>query len=342
MTTSELKKAKRQILAKIKESDNFAILISDPDPDAVGSGLAMKKILDQMGKKSKLYSSYEIKKDYHYFPGIEEYIITDISELDLGQFNCLIFLDSAHKARVLDSNRQTEEFNLPKDVIIINIDHHPSNPLFGTINYCSEHISSAAEAVYMIFKDKIEISSNIATNILAGIIGDTGCFKFAVSYQIFNIASQLVQKGADHAYIIRNMFYSYPKNIILMNMDAIKNIKFVEAGKYEFIYTIMDGRKFGIEDIQRDQRWIVQEGVLKTLKDSSFSLVITPVDRNLTKMSFRSERYDVNKLAKEFEGGGHAKAAGATVKMPPEDIVAKLKELLKANKLKPLKKQVNG
>ncbi len=334
MKKEELKKSKEKIIKHIKENDNFAILISDPDGDAVGSGLAMQEILQKMDKECKLYSSFELP-DFTYLPRFGKYIIKDIATIDFTKFNSLIVLDSAHTYRLINKKIHPKGFDLPKDKFVINIDHHLDNSLFGNLNYVPDDpiISSVGEALYDIFHNEVNITSSIATNIFAAIVGDTGCFRYSnTSPSTFIAASKLLKAGSNMRQVIKNTFYNFEEKIVKMNIQAAQKIKIINSGKYKFAYTIINPDEFDLEYASRGQLFIIQE-ILKSTKGTNFSLKITKLKKDLTKLSFRSHDTAVRKIAKHMGGGGHEEAAGAIVQLPINECLKKLTKFLKTAKL---------
>jgi len=331
MKKKELEDSKEKILKKIDDSDNFAILVSDPDTDAVGTGLAMEEILESLGKSSKLYSSFDLK-DFSYLPRFEKFIIKDISKLDFSKFECLIVLDSAEPRRLVDETKGQKLNSIPKVSFIINIDHHASNILFGDINYVPTDpiISSTAEAVFDIFEKELKITKSLATNLLFAIIGDTASFKYTTSInpQLFRIVANLLEKGADHRMIVQETFYSYDPKIMKMNFEILNNFKTKKVGKYTYAYTFLDMDKYHLTDVHRYQVHIVKE-MLRSIKGTDFAVMIRFTKNKKTKLSFRSRNVEVVKLAEALGGGGHREAAAAPMNATKEEAIEKLNSLLK-------------
>jgi phosphoesterase RecJ-like protein len=334
MTPQELLQAKNKILNRVKKYDNFAILISDPDEDAVASGLALDEILDQMNKKVNLYSSYQLD-DFSYLPRVNHYIIKNINQVDLGQFTTIFILDSSDPFRLIDETKYGKDFLLPKEICTINVDHHPTNSLFGTINYVPvEMVSSTGEALYDIFHKEITITPTLATTLLAAIIGDTGCFKYSTntSPKTLRIAADLLEAGANHRHVIQNVFYSQSKDIVKANVSTLQSLTIEKVGSYTYSYTITDKEAFKNIVPNRNQRLLTQD-VLRSIKGTDFCVFITPVKKYMTKLSFRSRLYKVKPIAEYFGGGGHAEAAAATVDLSVKEVLLKLNHFLETVRL---------
>lgn len=327
---------KQKIIKKIESSKNIAVLISEPDGDSVGTGIALHEILKQKNKHSTLLSHFDLS-DFQYLPGIREYEVTDITKQDLGQFNLIITLDTAEERRLLDKeNAQRETFHLPEKSFVINIDHHPeTSSQFGDINVVLHNVSSTAEIVYTIFKEWFSMTPTIATNILNGIIRDTVCFRQpdVSPPQAFRIAAELIEFGADHELIVYRGYYSLEKEELQANLDAMGTYQIRKAGKYTFVYAVADNAEgaFSSED------FFVTNETLRSIRGTDFFVRLTPHGKNITACSFRSRRVEVYKIAEFLGGGGHKKSAGATVEKNPVDTIAAIEQYLHSNKLKPIK-----
>ncbi len=339
MNKKELQKARSQIIEKIEKSKNFCILVSDPDTDAVGSGLAMEEILGLMGKESKLYSSFELDK-FKYLPRFEKFIIKDISSIDFSQFECLIVLDSAEIHRLIDRTKGQKLEKFPKGSFVINIDHHDSNTMFADINYVPKNpiISCTSEALYDIFADKVKITKSLATNLLASIVGDTASFMYnsGLSPHLFRITAVLLEKGAKHRKIIYKTFYSYDPEILKMNFEVLNNFEIKKVGKYTYSYTYLDMDKYNLTDVNRYQVHFAKE-MLRSMEGVDFGVFARSNSKNETKLSLRSRKVEISKLAEKLGGGGHREAAGAPMDIPLKEALQKMEKLLKTIHLKELK-----
>jgi len=327
MNKKDLEIAKQKILDRIKNSDNFAILVSDPDEDAIGSGLAMEEILVQLGKQVKLFSSFEVDQ-YKYLPHNSRFIIKDITTIDYSDFKTLIVLDAGEIYRLYNQVKHPEQFVFPPDTFVINIDHHPDNPLFGSIDYVPSSIaSSAGELLYDIFKDEIDITKTIATNLLAAIIGDTGCFRYSnTSPHTLNVASKLISYKAQHRMIINKVYYDHNFTIVKKTINVLQNIEIKTISKYTFAYVVLDNEKETVEQMRHE--------ILRSIKEINFYIVLKRKGEKRTKISFRSKDTAISKIAELLGGGGHPESAGVIVDFPPDVALEKIEELLRTHKLK--------
>lgn len=334
MNKRELIKTKKQIPKIIKTSKKIAIITSKPDEDAIGSGLALEEILEQLKKDVKLFSSYEIN-EFSYLPRSDRYIVQDITILDYEKFDIVIVLDAGNTDRIIDRTKHFDKFKFPKDVFVINIDHHPFNEMFGKLNYVlEEQISSTAEEIFDIFSKNIIITPTIATNLLAGIIGDTASFKNTPlsTPKALRISAKLLEHGADHRSIIKNIFYSFNEKLLRANIKTLKEYKVLKSGKYTFVYIIAYPKDFDLKEPTRSRLRITLE-ILKGINGTNFSVRFVPLKPNLTKISFRAHNKEILKLAEYLGGGGHTEAAGAVVRASVAECLKRLKEFLESVEL---------
>ena len=328
-TQEELSK---EIFSQTNNSKNIAVLISEPDQDSVGSGLALKEILKVLNKESDLYSSFSVDK-FHYLPNIKQYTVQDIANIKLKGYDTIFVLDASQLYRLVDVKMYPNGITLPKKSTVINIDHHNDNPGFGSINYIgSQKISSTAEALYVIFNDKVSFSPSIATNLLAGLIEDTGCFRHAFTSQTLRIVADLIDKKGDYNMLVNQIYYSNSKRIVRANVKCLSNLSFKKAGKYSYAYSIVKPKDFGIEVPRRSDIRILQE-TMKSISGIDFSMRITPLAKNITDISLRSRDVKVASIAEHFKGGGHDRAAGTTVRMDVKTFLRELNNFLRKTNL---------
>src|SRR4030042_6555005 len=167
----------KQILEEIKSAKNIVINCHrGPDPDSIGSALAMYRVLKNMGKNVEVICpSSELYESLNYLPDYKEIQKNiDFSTFDFSKFDLFITLDSS-SFDMVSGHKNTQ---IPK-IKIINIDHHLTGTKYGYINLIDDILTSTGELLYRIIKDwEIEIDIPIANYLMAAIVGDTGAFRF--------------------------------------------------------------------------------------------------------------------------------------------------------------------
>ena len=164
---ADFEKSIAEICGLIEKNNNFLILTHEkPDGDAIGSQLAMSIALRKMGKTvvsptEKAPEQYQELPHFEILTPAEDYKMTTKPEV------CIV-LDSSNFER-------TPIGALPEGILIINIDHHADNTYFGGVNYANPNSAATGISVYHILsKLGMEIDREIAENLFAAIITDTG------------------------------------------------------------------------------------------------------------------------------------------------------------------------
>jgi phosphoesterase RecJ-like protein len=160
------------------------------DGDALGSELALYQMLSNMGKTAAVYNQDETPGNYRFLPGSDK-IIHKLPTLE--KYDVVFVLDCSEFDRIGDEASRVGSMQR-----IINIDHHVSNRNFGNIGLIDHNASSTAELLYrLMVKMDVGITKDIATNLYAAIITDTGGFCYGNTKKDTLIAAgNLVERGA--------------------------------------------------------------------------------------------------------------------------------------------------
>lgn len=310
-----------EIKDKIFGEEGKILVVShvNPDGDAIGSGLALTLTLEKIGKSVRFVLQDSYPDNVKYLEKIEKLEV--YNEEESYEANLVICVDSATVERLGNTK------NLLEGGFVINLDHHISNTLYGNMNYVEE-ISSTSELMYNFLKFcEIELDKNMAEALYTGLVNDTGNFAHDnVTYNTFQMASELKRVGADSCKIVREFF----------NTKSLPAIKLLGKALYEMGYD--KDKKLAYHFISQEDLEKYQgkkedtEGIVEKLisfKDAEVSLFLREDRSGVIKGSMRSKHdVDVNKIAAIFGGGGHRKAAGFTSELPPQEIIKIILEQL--------------
>jgi phosphoesterase RecJ-like protein len=310
------------IFERIKEAKSVVIAghIS-PDGDAVGAcyGLANAiadtlnitpiVLLENYSDKFKLYDTSAFDYDGEY-----EALVPDV----------FLAVDCADKARL---GRAAEVFD--KAYLTCNIDHHISNTGYAEHNFVN-NVSSASEVVYSLIYGLCDITEVTASYLYMGIAFDTGGFKHSstgtATHEIVSMLVDLVDTSDIHTRLFDSHTLSQARTLqrALNNMQIDGKIAYSAITKAELDEI---GTKSGDTDGIAEY--------LLNIDGIEVSALLTERgtgEDRITKISMRSRRCDVNRVAQSFGGGGHVLAAGAGVKAPIDEVtrlvVDKIKEEL--------------
>ena len=291
------------ILEEIKKAERIVILTHEnPDGDAVGSSIAMYLGLKELGKTPDIIIP-EFPRAFENLPGIENIK----KESDIKNYDLAIALDTA-SIKML--NGYSKYFEDAKTKIVI--DHHSSNTMFGDYNYVDQDSPACAQLLLVLFNYlNIEVSKEIGTDILAGIITDTGGFRYdGVTAETFELVAGLCQKGVKVSKVYQKVFASTSKSKFFLHRIALDRLELLDNEKIAFTYiTKNDENSVGAEN--GDYDGIVEQG--RDIEGVEISIFLRETEKGI-KASLRSKDYvNVSELCRIFGGGGHIRAAGCTI-----------------------------
>ncbi len=311
------------ILEQINSANTIVILTHEnPDGDAMGSSLAMYHALKKYGKKPDIIIP-EHSKIFDCLPGIKEIK----KESDIEHYDLAIALDCA---TIKMLNGFSSYFENAKSKVCI--DHHGTNTMFGDYNYVNPD-SPACSQILLVMLEYfgIEVTKEIGTCIVAGIITDTGGFAYqSVTAETFEFAAWLLNKGVNISNIYRKVLQTKTRPNFELHRIANNRIEFLENGKIAYTYiTKEDEEKVGAQN--GDYEGIVENG--RDVEGVEVSVFLRETAKGW-KVSLRSNEYmNVSDACVAFGGGGHPKAAGCTIpgtlEQAKENILKEVTRLLK-------------
>lgn len=295
----------------ITSSKKFAIGVhARPDSDTMGSALALARALRQMGKSAVVLSQDGVPEVCSYLADVAD-VLTSTDESD---FDVAVVCDADGLSRVGNISPM-----LQRAEKLLIIDHHVSTETvdpdgFSSFAILSDHTAAAtAEIIYTLLDFMaVSIDSETANQLMSGIVGDTGGFRFAnTSPRTFAIAANLTELGASSSTAAREIYESRTVPSTRLLGVALLNAKIEFDGKVVWSsISKADFDKYGATDSDTDS--IVNH--LRGVKGSLVGLLFREVDSNQVRVSLRSRNgVDVNKVARAFGGGGHVSASGCTI-----------------------------
>ncbi len=308
------------ILEEINNAESIVILTHEnPDGDAIGTGLALYNALKEYGKNPDIIIP-EYPRTFSFLPGADE--IKKSS--DIEKYDLAISVDCA---TIKMLNGFANYFENAK--VKVSIDHHSTNTMFGDLNYVSPDAPACAQILLVVLNYfKIEITKDIGTCILTGIITDTGGFKYSsVTAETFEFVAWLLNKGINVSKIYRKVLQVKTKANFELTRMAMERLEFLEDGKVAFTYiTKEDEEKVNAES--GDHEGIVEVG--RDIESVEVSIFLRETDKGC-KVSMRSNEYvNVSDVCILLGGGGHVRAAGATMQCTVEQAKEKVLRQVKA------------
>jgi len=307
---------------KIKKSDNIVLIAHiNPDGDALGSSLSLYPILKKMGKRVSVFNVTKPLPAYlDFLPNFEKIVNKLPKKIDLMiSFDCGSF-----------DRLGIEE----KPSFLINIDHHISNTKYGDINIIDANAASSSQVVYNMLKiNNIEIDKDSALCIYTALVTDTGSFQYeSVTDRVFEMAADLVKCGVKPDFVAKMLFQRDRLSRLRLLAKAYDTIELCCEGKVAFVEVTKEMMEI-TGAIKDDTDTIVNS--VRAIASVEVACMLREDDEGI-KISLRSKNYaDVSKVAVRYGGGGHIRAAGATIK--DEFDFSKVKEMIKSDLEKILK-----
>ncbi len=304
----------------------------NPDGDAIGSALALWHYLKQKGHSAIVIVPNDFPKFLKWMPGVENILIF---EKDSGPSQNLI--SEADLIFTLDFNDLSRTGGLQpvfeaSDATFIMIDHHQEPAPYAKIVYSDVSMSSTCEMVYNLIEflgDREKITSDMATCLYAGILTDTGSFKFSsTTSRTHQVVADLIARGAKNSLIHNRIFDTNTPDRLHLMGRALNNLVILEEYNTAYItLSAQDLEEFNYK--KGDTEGFVNFGL--TLDGICFAVIfIENSDEDHIKISLRSQGdFSVNEFARaHFNGGGHTNAAGGRSDQTLNETVERFRNLL--------------
>lgn len=274
----------------------------DPDGDALGSLLGLGLALRNHGWQVQLVSPDGVPMSYQFLPGAQEVANTFTAQTK----QIAIILDCGDLDRLGSVTHEISK--VPRT---INIDHHPTNTEFGTINWINPAASATAEMVFFLLRGlSIPLTSDIATCLYTGIHTDTGGFQYEnTTAQVHKVAEQLLQNGVKPWEIADRIYHSKSLAQLQLIQKALERLQVTSDGRiawislpYDSFYCYDDEDTGGLINYPR------------MLASAEVAVLLREDGSERVRVGLRSRRLvDVGLVAKRLGGGGHARAAGCVL-----------------------------
>jgi bifunctional oligoribonuclease and PAP phosphatase NrnA len=315
-TTTEADIAR--VAQAIREADRFLVTTHEnPDGDALGSMLAMRLALEQLGKDAVMYLAGQVPLPAEYafmtLDGLQRQLPPDASE------RVLLALDCANESRL-----GPDPEVLQQTPLVIDVDHHHDNTRFGAINLIDPTASSTGELLRDLFRElDVRLTPEIAEALYIALVTDTGRFQYAnTTPKSLRLAAELVEAGADIHRIFQGVYENVEFAKLKLLARALERAQVYEGGRLVISYLLRDD----FRDVGAVEPYA--EGIidyLRGVEGADMSVLIRePPTRGgpSRRVSLRAshDELDVSAIARKSDGGGHRQAAGFSSEKSIEEI----------------------
>lgn len=315
----------KKMYKKMLEANSILLIPhAHPDGDALGSVGALMHILQRLGKRHSAFCVTSKSEIYTFLPYFEH--VTDNVDVWTSDVDLIIVVDSGSLAYAgVDAHIK----DLAHRPTIINIDHHKVNDMFGDLNLVIPEAASTTQILYHFFRvNAIDIDSQVATNLLTGLITDTGNFtNSATTTSSLSIAAELVKRGGDINLIQQEVFQNKTLNALKLWGAVLSRLQ--EHDTHKIVYSYVTKEDLAEHNVREED----VEGLanfMNNLSEGKAALILREQEGGKVKGSFRTkhEHIDVSEIAKLLGGGGHKKAAGFTIEGTPEEALEQVWEVM--------------
>lgn len=302
-----------EIVSVLNDAKSVMLVSHDrPDGDAIGSVIAMARLLKGLGKNVQVVNYDPVPDALLFLPDCE--LVTQPS--GNSEADVLLVLDCGAKERVSE-----EVWKMASGIAtVINIDHHMGNTFFGKLNYVDSRSPATGQIICELAAHAgWHIDVKAAENLYAAISTDTGSFRYpSTTAKTYRIIAGLVETGVDVGKINQNLYERYPERRILLLRKMLMDLRIDFDGRCASVsLPIGVSRQLDIQP--GDSEGVVD--VIRSIDTVIVAVLFEELPSGKIRVSSRSkdERFSVREVCAQFGGGGHNLAAGARLAGPLEE-----------------------
>ena len=325
----------KEFKTAVETSSNIVLIPHhNPDGDAIGASLALKLLLQNIGKKAVVVSPSKYPKFLQWLPDNDNVMIYPYKKKSIikviQQVDLIFYIDFNSLKRLESFEKDYIEINTKAKKILI--DHHPEPQEIADIYFSDITVSSTSELTFKIIEGANftkYLNTNISECLFTGIITDTGLLNYNSSNpQTFEVVSKLLAYNIDKQKIIDNIYNNFSANRMRL-MGYCLNKKMEVLEKYNSAYIWLTDKELKKYKFQSGDA----EGFVNlplSIEGIFFSAIFIEKEGYI-KTSFRSKGdFPANIFAKKyFNGGGHLNAAGGKCFLKLDESINKFKNSLK-------------
>ncbi|MDY6037409.1 MAG: bifunctional oligoribonuclease/PAP phosphatase NrnA [Eubacterium sp.] len=310
----------KEIANVIIQNESFALYPhTNMDGDTMGSCSALCMALRQMGKEAWIIIDESIPENLAFL----DYGLTTEDASCAKNVDVSLCIDSGDIKRI---GARGELFSSAK--ISICIDHHETSDYFCDYNFIEPESAATGQIIYLLLKElKINSEVRIANAIFAAITTDTGNFQYSNTQKITHeIVAELFDWGLKPNEVSINIYESDRLERLKIEALAMEKMRSEYGGKLLLTYVSQEMLSESGADMYETDRIV---NLMRSIKGAEVSVLIKEYEKDTIKLSMRSKQYvDVAKICRTFGGGGHQRAAGATVYCSLSEAVSQVIEAL--------------
>jgi phosphoesterase RecJ-like protein len=317
---AERAKALRTVAERLLGAERVVLTTHvNADGDGVGSQVAVAAWLGRHGVGATVVNPTRFPPTLRFLVERDD-LVADLpdpaAEQALAGADLLLVLDTSEPTRLEPLLPHVD----PARTIVI--DHHPPGPsVVGDAGVQDPTAAATGELIY----DLISVAGGDFTaaavqGIYVALVSDTGSFRFSnTTPRAHVIAAEMLARGVDPETVYPRLFATFPRRRVDLLRSALESLEHdPELGLSWMVVPHDVAERLGATS--EDFEGLIDHA--RSVERTRVALLFREMPDGVTKISFRSNgATDVNRIARDFGGGGHVKAAGATVARPAADAV---------------------
>lgn len=281
-----------------------------PDGDAIGSLTALARSLRLAGKSVQALSEDGVPGHLRFLPDTEGVALPPEEPLRL---DVAVALDTATRERLGERTLGA----IGAAPLLVNIDHHGTNPRYGHLNHVDTASPATGQIVYeLLTGGGFPVDDGVRRSLFAAISTDTGSFQYSsTTARTHRIVAEMIEAGLDTAGLSQKLYDEHPLRRIQLLRALLNEMKLAAGGRIaSWALTLATQREVGMEP--GDTEGLID--TLRTIEGTRAAVIFEETAGGAIRVSARSkdERLDVSGVCAQFGGGGHRMAAGARMPGP--------------------------
>ncbi len=305
----------QQAMSLIESAQRIALLAHEhPDGDCLGSALGFAHILDAMGKTCVPACADPAPQSFTFIPGIER-LQQSLGKVGEEQFDLVIALDAGELTRYGALYERHQAFL--DSVTILNIDHHISSQGCGRVNIIDPKAASTTELLAVFQQQaQLPLTKDAAQCLLTGLITDTSSFQFtSTTPRTMEAGAIMLGAGAVAETIVGPIYRTKSLAHVRLQAQVIEHIETSNHGRIAWSYATEETLAATGATTDMDNNF---SGFIRDIEGVQIAAFFKSYNEpNVTRLSLRcAEPYNAADICLQLGGGGHARAAGATISKP--------------------------
>lgn len=284
------------------------------DGDGTGSQVAVAEWLEQRGVRCTIVNPTRFPGNLRFLVSRPELVADfpgEAAERALREADLVLVLDTSEQNRVAPLLPYLE----PARTLVV--DHHPPGPtVVGDVRVQDPSACATGELAYDLIRlDEAELSAAAVLGIYVALVSDTGSFRFSnTTPRAHAIAGEMLARGVDPEMVFQKLYATVPLRRVELLREALASLQTdPEIGLSWIVVTDEVARRVGAT--AEDFEGLIDHA--RAVEGTRVAVLFREMPDGQTKLSLRANGdTDVNRIARQFGGGGHVKAAGATVAQP--------------------------